>query len=93
MGLGWTITPDSAGYSPRSRSYLPSGTVLIYRADSLHVAGSYEVVETSEGAEVRYDLRAELFYANQRISFKGPDTLVLQDLCDDCYRSVYQRID
>lgn len=93
---GWTITPDSSGYSPRRRVYFPDGRYQIFHADTVFVWGHYSVEHTDERTLVTYDLDEDApdgFFADQYVQFPKDERLVLIDRCADCYTSVYRRVD
>lgn len=86
---GWTITSDSSGYGARILQFTDSNVFYRFRADTLWLAGFY-TLSTSD--EIRYRVPDSHFSVNQRIRFRGRDTLVLADQCYDCYTSIYVRL-
>lgn len=88
---GWTISPDSTGYSERLVRFRPDNSFSAYRADTLFQSGRYSLEQTDGETIVSYETSDDEWLPRQRVEFKGKDTLVLVDLCDDCYRSTYHR--
>lgn len=88
---GIVITPDSAGQSDRLRTYHRSvGQFFEFRNDTLAWTGRYETESVKEDIRIRYDVPG-IDLMEQRIFFRGPDTLILMDECSDCFISTWIR--
>ncbi|MBI4410544.1 MAG: hypothetical protein HY561_12600 [Gemmatimonadetes bacterium] len=88
-------TPDSVGYSQRL-IFQPDSTFQRFRGDSLAASGRFTVTRqtTMFGPATVVDYlnaAGDRVGLPQRVSFAGRDTLLLDDLCTDCYGHRYAR--
>ncbi len=89
---GWTLTPDSEGYTQRLRLG-PGAQFAFYRADTLAARGTFSIVQEDDAARIRYQTDSEwwLLAFGHTIARRTPDTLVLRDRCADCYTHTFIR--
>jgi len=89
---GQVLTPDSAGVPGRHFNFNSDYTFSFFRADTLVQTGTYSLEEKDENIIIDYNTEKEDFSLNQRVKFKGNDTLILADECYDCYINTYIRM-
>ena len=89
---GQVITPDSAGFSGRHFNFKSDYSFSFFRADTLVQTGKYTFEERDDNIIINYITGHEDSFLNQRVKFRGSDTLILADECYDCYINTYIRI-
>ncbi len=91
---GQTRTPESTGETKTTR-FLHNGIVQFYRNDRLVSQSRFGIAKESfprsrAGITIEfYDMPSPS--NKQFVSFRSPDTLILSDLCMDCYQHTYSR--
>lgn len=87
-----TLTPDSPEQSNRTLSFSSiDNAFTLQRADTLVTSGTYTLKEDEDGTLIHYETANKVYMVEQRIKFKGTDTLNLLDVCNDCYNHIYVR--
>jgi hypothetical protein len=99
---GITITPDCTGTSGRILIFKADHTYLSFQADTLSQNGDYTLMREDGNTIMHYKVPREYFpnlppkqkvnVPDQRVTFKGNDTLILSDVCFDCFTNTYKRI-
>ncbi len=84
---GTTLTPSSLGFS-ESLVFGHDWTFQHYRADTLIVESQYSVTE-GDDLIIRYE--RSMFPFDEQAVIELSDTLVLEDLCLDCFRRTFTR--
>ncbi|MCW9706435.1 hypothetical protein [Fodinibius salsisoli] len=88
---GEVTTRDSAGVPDRHFNFKSNGAFTFYRTDTLVQAGKYSLQKKEGDVIISYDTGQKDFFFDQRVTFKGKDTLILSDECYDCYIHTYIR--
>mgnify|MGYP005847180983 CR=1 FL=1 len=88
--IGEIITTDSAGVSTRHITFKSNFKFSFFRADTVVVSGKYSISKKNGETVISYDTEKKFFF-DQRVRFKGNDTLILADECADCYINYYKR--
>jgi hypothetical protein len=96
-GFGGDVyTPQSTGQTAKV-IFRPTGIAQFYRNDTLVKQLGYAVIKRNPytGAQDMYCVHyngSNDYFSDQIISFQGPDTLRLSDVCMDCFNYTYSRV-
>jgi len=84
-------TPDSVGVPNSHFNFNSDNTFSFFRADTLVTTGKYSLQQLDDNTIISYDTKNDVLFTDQRVTFKGSDTLILTDRCSDCFTDTYFR--
>jgi hypothetical protein len=93
------LTPNSARFHESPLIFRADLAYLSFREDTLIQKGSYSFKKKGRNTIISYNIEKEylpegknVFIPDKYVEFKTNDTLILRDVCYDCYISEYNRI-